>query len=128
MENKNKLIKRNTDMFKRLEDFKRKDLAKLRSEIVLNSLFYADYNNSFGINIHDVAAFFDGYYDFIWELAYEKAEEEGKGTSHLTHNYVMENFDNTDTLEEWYYCHDDFSWVRYYDKEQYLQIVRRIGK
>lgn len=115
-------------MFKRLEDFKREDLAKLRSEIVLNSIFYADYNNSFGINIHDVAAFFDGYYDFIWELAYEKAEEEGEGTSHLTHDYVLENFDNTDTLEDWYYCHDDFSWVRYYDKEQYLQIVRRIGK
>ena len=115
-------------MFKRLEDFKREDLAKLRSEIVLNSIFYTDYNNSFGINIHDAAAFFDGYYDFIWEMAYEKAEEEGEGTSHLTHEYVMENFDNTDTLEEWYYCHDDFSWVRYYDKEQYLQIVRRIGK
>ena len=100
-------------VMKRFEDFTREDLQKLRKEIVLNSLFLVDYRNSFGISRESVAAFFDGYYDFIWELAYEKAEEEGKGTSHLTHNYVVENFDNTDTLEEWYYCHDDFGWVKY---------------
>ena len=100
-------------VMKRFENFTREDLQKLRKEIVLNSLFLVDYRNSFGISRESVAAFFDGYYDFIWELAYEKAEEEGKGTSHLTHNYVIENFDNTDTLEEWYYCHDDFDWVKY---------------
>ena len=115
-------------MLKRLENFNRKDLAKFRSEIVLNSIFFNDYNNSFGIDIHDAAAFFDGYYDFMWELAYEDAEEQGKGTSHHTHNYVVENYDNTDNLESWWNCYGDFDWVRYYNKEQYLQIVKRIGK
>ena len=113
---------------KKLENFSRKDLKKLRSEIVLNSLFFTDYINSFCIDYHDVAAFFDGYYDFIWELAYEDAEEQGKGTSYLTHDYVVENYDNTDNLVEWWNCYADFDWVRYYNKEQYQQIVRRLVK
>ena len=98
---------------KRFEDFTREDLKELRNEIVLNSLFLADYENSFRISEESCCAFFDGYYNFLWDKAEEKAEEEGKGTSHLTDSYVFENFDNIDTLEEWYYCHEDFSWIKY---------------
>ena len=113
-------------MIKRLEHFNRKDLKKLRKEIVLNSLFFTDYTNSFGIDRRDVAAFFDGYYDFIWELAYEDAKEQGKGTSYLTHNYVVENYDNIENLESWYYCYGDFDWVRYENNERCRQITKRI--
>jgi hypothetical protein len=60
---------------KRFEDFTREDLGQLRSEIRLNSLFYSDYENSFGINRKSVALFFDSYIDFLWEEAEEKYGE-----------------------------------------------------
>ena len=93
---------------KRFEDFTKKDLTSLRNEIVLNSCYTSDYNNSFGISADSVAAFFDGYYDFIWELAEEKYGKKG-----LTHEIDVAEFDNADTLEEWFDCHDDFGWVEY---------------
>ena len=56
---------------KRLEDFTRDDLAKFRKEICLNSMYYSDYENSFGIDKHSASLFFDSYLSFISELSAE---------------------------------------------------------
>lgn len=42
-------------------------LWKLRLEIVLNSLYYCDYENSLGLDRRAVAAFFDGFLEFVEE-------------------------------------------------------------
>ena len=47
-------------------------LKRLREDIVLNSLFIADYNNRYGIDPHVVCDFFDGYMDYLGELEREK--------------------------------------------------------
>lgn len=95
---------------KKFEEFTKEDLVNLRSQVVLNSVFTADYANNMGISDKSAGSFFDGYYDFIWELAEEDA---GEKADMLTHNYVMEHYDNPETLEEWYGCFDDFEWVEY---------------
>ena len=45
----------------KLKDLTNEQLIKLRKEIVLNSLFISDYENSFGIDPHNVCDFFDSY-------------------------------------------------------------------
>lgn len=90
---------------KRLEDFSKEDLKQLRSEVVLNSIWYSDYTNSFGIKEKSVAYFFDGYYEYLCELA-----EEEMGST--THEDVLK-LDNLDNLYGWWNCFDDFSWVEY---------------
>ena len=46
-------------------------LYALRKEITLNSLFIKDYNNSFGINPEEVCNFFNGYVEYLYEIAEE---------------------------------------------------------
>jgi hypothetical protein len=45
----------------RLAELSEKDVEKLQKEIVMGSIYYADYENSFGVNEHEVAAYADGY-------------------------------------------------------------------
>ena len=92
---------------KKFEKFTKRDLKKLRGEIVLNSCFTSDYENSFGISADSVAAFFDGYYDYLWELAMEDYGND------INHGKVIEKYDTIDNLVGWFNCHDDFSWVKY---------------
>ena len=49
----------------------KKDLQVLRNEILLNSLFISDYENSFGLDLWEVNAFFDGYLDYLEDLMLE---------------------------------------------------------
>ena len=93
---------------KRFEEMTRDDLQKLRDEIILNSCYFYDYNNSFGFYNHDICAFFDGYYDYLWELAEEKYNPDD-----VTHFLVINEFDNIDNLEYWFNCYDDLSWITF---------------
>ena len=89
-------------MKKPFETLTSEELWKLRQQISLNSLLVDHYKNSFGYNPSQVAEFFDGYYDYLWELAEEEAE-----TDNLTHEEVME-FDTETNLWAWFNCHDEF--------------------
>ena len=99
---------------KNFEDFNKTDLQQLRSQICLNSIYYADYRNSFGINEQSVCEFFDGYYSYIWEIA----EEEHPNLSENEIENIIGQYDNIDTLESWYYCFEDFSWVEYEEDDE----------
>lgn len=90
------------------EDFTTEDLRQLRNEIVLNSIYVSDYENSFGISAKSVSDFFDGYMDYLSELV----EEEKGSKKDITIDEIFAK-DNISTLEEWYYCHDSFEWVEY---------------
>ena len=101
-------------MKKRFENFNVEDLQQLRKEIVLNSLFVSDYNNSFGISAKSVCDFFDSYMEFLSELAFEdnfKIGDPSKGMH--TYDEFFDKYDTIDNLENWYGCYEDFSWVVY---------------
>lgn len=102
---------------KRLEDFTREDLAQLREEVVLNSIYTADYRNSFGISDHSAYTFFDSYMEFICELA----EEDGYEWDYRTFDEFLKAYDTTDNLYNWWSCYDGFDWVVYEGEEEYRQ-------
>lgn len=76
----------------------KKDLQILRNEIVLNSLFISDYENSFGLDPWEVNAFFDGYLDYLEDLMLENDCSD--------ENY-FDNLEKYDTLENlWNYYNE----------------------
>ena len=78
-----------------IKDLTKEQLWKLRQEIVLNSLFLKDYNNSFGIDVKECNSFFDGYVEYLNELA----EADGG----VTHEDTFKQYDNPTNLENWFY-------------------------
>lgn len=72
-------------------------LWSLRQQIVLNSLYVSDYQNSFGIDEHKVCDFFDGYISFLTELEKEKYGKELDNISAF-----FDEFDNEENLKKWY--------------------------
>ena len=88
-------------MIMELDDIDEKTLWELRMEISLGSLYYSDYENSFGFTTHSVCDFFDSYFDYLDELAEEK----------FGINYTFEealSFDNIDNLYNWFGCYTTF--------------------
>ena len=92
-------------MRKAFEELTSAELSQLRKEVVLNSVFIYDYNNSFGFNPWDINSFFDGYVSYLEELAKEDGFE-GVGLCFL------ERYDTEENLYSWFLCYDDLSWVR----------------
>ena len=82
----------------------KEDLKKLRSEIVLNSLYIADYENSFDIPAKDVCDFFDGYVEELYYIMLEEIGEDKVKELNDT-EYYKELFkrDNIDNLYNYYY-------------------------
>lgn len=111
---------------KRLEDFTREDLEKFRKDVCLNSMFYSDFRNSFGIDEHSASLFFDSYFDFICELSAEdgfKWDYAEPGSTYYkegnhTFKEFLDKYDTTDNLEDWHGCYEDFSWVKYEAEEE----------
>lgn len=50
-----------------------------------------------------MCTFFNGYFEYLWELAEEKHLEP-------TYGDILE-FDRSETLYDWYNCYGDFTWV-----------------
>lgn len=94
-------------MRKQFTDLNKDDLWELRKEIVLNSLFISDYKNTFGFSANSMCSFFDGYMDYLEELA----KEDGK--TNLTISELTDAYDNADNLFDYYWGCDDYSWVEY---------------
>ncbi len=44
-----------------LYELSEKEVEELRSQIVMGSIYYADYDNTFGVDTHEVAAYADGF-------------------------------------------------------------------
>jgi len=80
----------------------KEDLSKLRGEICLNSLFYSDYENSFGFTTHSVCDFFDGYMSFLEEITKDETEKDSVDIDEIFAR------DNDDNLYDWYCCFEEF--------------------
>ena len=83
--------------------FTRESLWALRREIVLNSLFIADYRNSLNIDPHMLCSFFDGFLEEV-EM---QMEEEIPGFKDAQFFDYLPQYDNPDTLWD-YYCGIEF--------------------
>lgn len=78
-------------------------LWHLRKEIILNSLFIADYRNTFGIDPHAVCDFFDSYLSYLDEemqLAVPSYDD-----AHFFDH--LPDFDTEENLWNWYCCYED---------------------
>ena len=56
-----------------MRDLSLRQVRKLRKQIVLNSLFVDDYENSYGIDPRAVQDYFDGFVDYLCEIAKTKS-------------------------------------------------------
>lgn len=83
-----------------IKDFTKQQLWALREEIVLNSLYKSDFENSMGIDRDECYAFFDGYVDYLCYL-YEEAHND---VIVSTSNDLAEAIDEFDSIENlWNY-------------------------
>ena len=89
-------------------DLSSAQLADLRKEIVLNSLYISDYDNSFGFDPNHINSFFDGYVSYLEELAEEDGYTEWDNIFRMFNLY-----DNETNLWDWFNCSDDLSWVKF---------------
>ena len=93
-------------MKKKFEDLSIEELWQLREEIVLYSIYYADYDNSFDFYPYDICYFFEGYTDYLDEL-----QSEGDPAIPAI------EYDSKENLWSWFNCYDDLSWVRHCERE-----------
>lgn len=77
------------------------NLWNLRTEITLGSLYTSDYENSFQILPIIVQNFFDGYIEYLWELAEENDKKD------IDFEDLVKIYDNANNLESWYCCFDE---------------------
>jgi antibiotic biosynthesis monooxygenase (ABM) superfamily enzyme len=68
-------------------------------------LFVADYQNSVGYTPKSVRAFFDGYVDYLDQLAIEEYGSERSLEQ-------IFSFDNAENLEAWYGCFESCPFKR----------------
>ena len=83
-------------------DLTKDQLWQLRNEIILGSLFTAHYRNSFHFAPRPVQDFFDGYVDYLQELAEESGYIESSAWTAL---------DTPEHLYDWFLLTDDYSWM-----------------
>ena len=80
------------------KELTKENLWKLRKEIVLNSLYLSDYENSFGVDEEDLFYFFEGYLE---DLGYLMEENIENYFDEMFFGYLGE-YDTEDNLYNYY--------------------------
>ena len=73
-------------------------LWKLRKEICLGSMYYSDYENSFGIPKKVCCDFFDSFID----LCFFMESEENNDSTNL--KYIYNKYDNAESLWNYFFA------------------------
>jgi hypothetical protein len=107
-------------IYKNFEDLTSAELWAIRSKVVVNSVYLADYENQYGISEVSLCNFFDGYYDYMWELAIEKYGR------NVAEEIVRNEFDTEDNLYSWFNCYEDFDWIVYDYEKDVKDLVKSI--
>lgn len=77
---------------------------QLRNQVVVGSLFIADYKNDMGVEPRVCCNFFDGYLEYL----FENLEEDGGYPNTLeATNEIVRKYDNAGNLYNWYCCFAD---------------------
>ena len=83
--------------FKDFEFWSKEKLWKLRKEICLGSMYYSDYENSFGIPEKTCLEFFDGFIDLCFIM-------ESESKNGLTkYEDIYNKYDNAEALWDYFY-------------------------
>ena len=90
-----------TNQHFRFQDLNIDQLWHLRQQVVLNSIFTSDYRNDFEFDPESICNFFDGYLDYLWELAKDDGYEGGNELNDI--QFVCDNYDNPDNLFDYYW-------------------------
>ena len=110
----------------------REQLQQLRSEIVLDSCFIHDYDNTLGIDAHYVCAFFEGYSEYLSELMDEDGIPDNEKLDKVHLYDTIDNLENYQNIVEYskedleemindehlYYLDDLFDTLEDYIKEE----------
>lgn len=83
--------------YKDFEFWNKEKLWRLRQEIILGSIFYNDYSNSFEIPLEACCDFFDGFIENCWNME----EENENGLTELQDLY--DKYDNAERLWDYFY-------------------------
>ena len=75
-------------------EMSKRNLWALRTEITLGSLYTSDYENSFQILPRMVQDFFDGYIEYLWELAKENNKKD------MDFEDLVEIYDNATVTDD----------------------------
>lgn len=100
-------------------DLALEDVLKLRRQIVLNSLFYSDYQNNMGVDEHEACDFFDGFMSFIEEMA----EEDGFVLDGTNYNEFFRKYDTAENLEEWFGCFEECPLHEILDEDDFEDVA-----
>lgn len=88
-------------------------LIDLRKQIVLNSIFNKDYENTYGLDEREVLNFFDGYVDYLSELMTEDGHTDEEFFD------ILKEYDTDENLISWYgmFAENPFTidWTLYED-------------
>jgi hypothetical protein len=84
--------------YKNIKFWNKTKLWKLRNEIMLNSLFVSDYENSFKIPAKLVCDFFDGYVEYLGTIL-----DESETMTEYTWQNIL-NLDSKENLWNWFNC------------------------
>jgi len=96
MANKKKLSMHNLSL---------RQVRKLRKQIVLNSLYVSDYENSYGIDPHAVQSYFDGFVEYLCEVARTKSPKHVDSMTILLRALDLEKQDPS-LLKDYYHIVD----------------------
>lgn len=89
-----------TNQHFKFQDLNIDQLWELRKQIVLNSIFIQDYENDFEFEPESISNFFDGYIEYLYELA------NGEGLEDIEFSDLIDRYDNPDKLFEYYWGRD----------------------
>lgn len=76
-----------------------RQIQKLRKQIVLCSIYLADYINTYEIDENETCVFFDGFTDYLSELMQEN-ETDYNGDKFFD---LLPKYDNAENLKEYFY-------------------------
>lgn len=86
-----------------ISDLSNEEMLQLRKQIVLNSLYFDDYENTLGVDVREAHDWFDGYMNDVYQRAIDDGvtdEEFGKDFFGMIDRYDTDEF-LIDRFEDW---------------------------
>jgi hypothetical protein len=93
------------EVIRHIEDLTKEELTKLRKEICIGSIYFDDYNNSFGIDKYELSNWCDEYINYLFYLCGSKSVELSTAYEKDTIETFVEFMMNKEDL---CVCGDDF--------------------
>ena len=82
------------------EQYAKNKLWNIRNDVVLNSIYYSDYENRYGYDVRIICHFFDSYLEYLEERMYEDIPNY-KDDEFLKY---LPKYDTKNNLWTFYYC------------------------